>query len=91
MARDAQAAALNAPALKNTPLADKPLTKASCVENLLRHEAGASLDEIGQATGWQPHTCRAFLTGLRKKGRSLERCKREDGATIYMAAMAASV
>lgn len=29
---------------------------------------GASLDELAGATGWLPHTTRAALTGLRKKG-----------------------
>lgn len=61
----------------------KPQTKASLVEGLLLHDVGASLADLGQATGWLPHTCRAFLTGLRKKGRHLERAKREDGVTIY--------
>lgn len=61
----------------------KQQTKASLVEGLLRQDAGASLADLCQATGWLPHTCRAFLTGLRKKGRELERDKREDSTTIY--------
>lgn len=69
----------------------KPQTKASLVEGLLLHDVGASLADLGQATGWLPHTCRAFLTGLRKKGRHLERAKREDGVTIYKLAPIAAV
>lgn len=69
----------------------KPQTKASLVEGLLLDDAGASLADLGQATGWLPHTCRAFLTGLRKKGRHLERGKREDGVTIYKLAPIAAV
>ena len=61
----------------------KQQTKASLVEGMLQQDAGASLADLCQATGWLPHTCRAFLTGLRKKGRELERNKREDGTTIY--------
>ncbi len=61
----------------------KPQTKVSLVVGLLQQDAGASLADLCQATGWLPHTCRAFLTGLRKKGRGLERDKREDGTTIY--------
>lgn len=64
----------------------KPLaapSKASIVEQLLAKAAGASIAEIGAATGWQPHSCRAFLTGLKKKGRVIERSKRKDGTTIY--------
>lgn len=61
----------------------KPQTKARLVEGLLLKEAGASLADLSRATGWLPHTCRAFLTGLRKKGRHLERAKRQNGVTIY--------
>jgi hypothetical protein len=35
-----------------------------------------------EATGWLPHTTRAALTGLRKKGHVLEKSKRDD-ATCY--------
>lgn len=82
MAREPQAIAI---------LAIKPQTKASLVEGLLLQDAGASLADLSQATGWLPHTCRAFLTGLRKKGRHLERAKREDGVTIYKLALSAAV
>ena len=58
-------------------------SKASIVEQLPNNAAGASIAEIGDATGWQPHSCRAFLTGLKKKGRVIERSKRKDGVTIY--------
>jgi len=61
----------------------KQATKSAQVEALLTRAAGASLDELCHATGWLPHTCRAFLTGLRKKGRTLDRSKREDDMTIY--------
>ncbi len=69
----------------------KPQTKASLVEGLLLQDVGASLGDLSQATGWLPHTCRAFLSGLRKKGRHLERAKREDGVTIYKLASVAAV
>lgn len=82
MAREAKPEAASAP-----PTA-KPQSKAALVEDLLQRSDGASLDDLCQATGWLTHTCRAFLTGLRKKGRALDRSKREDGVTIYrMAAM----
>lgn len=58
-------------------------SKASIVEQLLAKAAGASIADIGAATGWQPHSCRAFLTGLKKKGRVIERSKRKDGTTTY--------
>lgn len=69
--------------LAPAPAKSKPQTKASLVEGLLQQDQGASLADLCQSTGWLPHTCRAFLSGLRKKGRELVRNKREDGATIY--------
>ncbi len=58
-------------------------TKASVVEEMLNRNGGASLDELCQATDWQPHTCRAFLTGLRKKRHAIERAKGADGVTRW--------
>jgi hypothetical protein len=63
--------------------APKPKTKAAQVELMLQCTNGVTLDELCEATGWQAHTCRAFLTGQRKKGRELIRSKREDDKTSY--------
>lgn len=63
--------------------APKPKTKAALVELMLQRGDEATLDELCQATGWQAHTCRAFLTGQRKKGREIIRSNREDGKTSY--------
>ena len=69
----------------DTPIQEKAnkLTKAGIVGKLLRRPRGASLGDITAATGWQAHSIRAFLTGLRKKGVNLEREQRTDGATRY--------
>jgi hypothetical protein len=61
-------------------------TKASVVEALLTREGGASLEAMSEATGWQAHTCRAFLTGMRKKGREPIRASDKDGKSIYLIA-----
>ena len=58
-------------------------TKASMLEDLLASNDGATLDAMCVATGWLPHTWRAFLTGLRKKGQAIERVKREEGTSVY--------
>ena len=50
-------------------------TKASVVLALLRREEGAALQDMVDATGWLPHTTRAFLAGLRKKGYVIARDK----------------
>ncbi|MBA3512290.1 DUF3489 domain-containing protein [Sphingomonas sp.] len=60
----------------------KPRTKSATVNRLLSREKGATLDEIAKATEWKPHSCRAFLTGMRKKARVM-RQERPDGATSY--------
>ena len=48
-------------------------TKISNVANLLGRKNGASVREMIEATGWQKHTVRAALTGLKKKGHGIER------------------
>lgn len=64
------------------PKLPKP-TKSAIVSKLLSRPRGASLGDITAATGWQAHSIRAFLTGLRKKGIVLEREPRRDGTTGY--------
>lgn len=57
-------------------------TKQDRILELLRRGQGATLDELTGATGWLPHTTRAALTGLRKKGMKIEKAKRHD-VTCY--------
>lgn len=56
--------------------------KIDMVLDLLRREQGATLADLVDATGWLPHTTRAALTGLRKKGHVLDKATR-DGVTCY--------
>jgi hypothetical protein len=49
------------------------------VVELLSRESGATLAEL---TGWLPHTTRAALTGLRKKGHKVAKAKRGE-VTCY--------
>ena len=56
----------------------KPETKTNLVLKLLRRSQGAVLSELVETTGWLPHTTRAALTGLRKKGYVLEKTRRGD-------------
>lgn len=51
-------------------------TKSASLMALLQRGEGATLAEMIAATGWLPHTTRAALTGLRKKGHSLEKSNR---------------
>ena len=79
-------AAVNGAAMSASPTtavtASKKPTKAAAVLALLTRPGGATLPELIDATGWLPHTTRAALTGLRKKGHDIARSKR-DGATCY--------
>ena len=59
------------------------VTKARIVLDLLQCSEGCSLDDLVTATGWQPHTVRAVLTGLRKKGHQLTSWKPEAGSRIH--------
>ena len=62
-------------------------SKQAMVIEMLGRERGATLDDLVAATGWLPHTTRAALTGLRKKGHHLVKDKEERG-TVYRTAMA---
>lgn len=54
--------------------------------NLLQRLQGATLAELVEATGWQPHSTRAVLTGLRKKGHGIVRGKRGEVTCYSLAA-----
>lgn len=49
----------------------KPPSKIEQVIALLGRPIGATLNEMVATTGWQSHTTRAALTGLKKKGHAL--------------------
>jgi hypothetical protein len=46
-------------------------TKLAKAIEMLRATEGATVAELSQAMGWLPHTTRAVLTGLRKRGYAL--------------------
>jgi Protein of unknown function (DUF3489) len=58
-------------------------TKLSRVLELLQRDCGATLEELIAATDWLPHTTRAALTGLRKRGCAvtIDRHDKERGST----------
>ncbi len=84
----AKAPAATAPALPSPPTTEPRPNKINAVIVLLARNDGATLPELIEATGWLPHTTRAALTGLRKKGHDIARSKR-DGATCYRIVVAA--
>ena len=42
-------------------------TKQQQVLDLLRRPEGATVAQVAEATGWQPHTVRGFFAGLKKR------------------------
>jgi uncharacterized protein DUF3489 len=69
----------SSPSVDNHP---REGSKLASVIGLLARPDGAGLDELIAATEWLPHTARAALTGLRKRGYAIER-RRVDGKTRY--------
>ncbi|MGB7976221.1 MAG: DUF3489 domain-containing protein [Roseiarcus sp.] len=55
---------------------------ALVIEHLQRAD-GATLVDLTQATGWLPHTTRAALTGLRKRGYAVIRERVGAGDSVY--------
>lgn len=68
------------------PTTDVPKrpSKQQLLADLLIRDNGATLNEMVSATGWLPHTTRAALTGLKKKGYCISSDK-VDGVRTYRA------
>jgi hypothetical protein len=73
---------------RSQTLSPRDGTKLAQVVCLLRRDGGATLAELAAATGWLPHTTRAALTGLRKRGYelALDRTDKERGSTYRIGA-----
>lgn len=67
----------------NVAAAPRPGSKQALLIELLSCNKGATLDRLVEATGWLPHTTRAALTGLRKKGFAIERSRGEGESSVY--------
>lgn len=58
---------------------ETPKSKKDQLVDLLRTKAGASVKQISESLGWQPHTVRAALTGLRKANVAVEKMPAREG------------
>lgn len=58
-------------------------SKQNQIVELLSQDGGASIDLLMAAMNWLPHTVRAALSGLRKKGHAISRDRSDDGRSIY--------
>jgi hypothetical protein len=63
-------------------------SKKAIVLELIRRADGASLKEIMEATAWQAHSVRGFISGSlgKKMGLTVESFKRTDGERAYRTA-----
>ncbi len=64
----------------SAPRADSKLDR---LLGLLSAKDGTTMLQMIAATGWQSHTVRAAMTGLRKRGYAIERHKSGEGETVY--------
>jgi hypothetical protein len=51
----------------------RPESKTALIQKLLSRKNGADVIALQSATGWQPHSVRSALSGLRKAGYTIER------------------
>jgi hypothetical protein len=73
-------AAASAQSERSTP---RQGSKLSTLIDLLGRKRGAGIEELASVTGWLPHTTRAALTGLRKRGYTVERERSQKGRSVY--------
>lgn len=89
MAREPKASVAPASAEADaTPTPTKRESKADLVLGLVQRPEGATIDQLVAATGWLPHTTRAALTGLKKKGHVVTSEKLEGQGRVYRVAAA---
>ena len=70
---------------ENPPTAGLPRSgsKQALIVAMLTKDKGATLAALVEATGWLPHTTRAAMTGLRKRGFAIERTRHEKLGSLY--------
>jgi len=89
MAREPQAASAPEAAAEvpgSARALPKPASKANLVLELLQRPEGATITQLADATGWLPHTTRAALTGLKKKGHTVTSTKAAGEDRVYRGA-----
>lgn len=83
----AKAASSRASKTRSSARSARP-SKKGAILALLQRPKGAAINDLIEATGWQVHSVRAALTGLRKEGKELLRDKDAAGVTHYRLAVA---
>ena len=65
------------------PFAPRAETKSAELLDRLQSPKGATLTALSKDFGWQPHTVRASITGLRKRGYAIRRSTDDKGRSLY--------
>ena len=71
------------PSVTARSIAYREGSKSALVVKMLSEKHGVTLQAMEDATGWLPHTMRAALTGLRKKGFVLARDRQPGKHSVY--------
>lgn len=60
-------------------------SKKATILAMLRSQTGATLPQIMEATGWQPHTVRGFISGAigKQLGLAVQSTRTEKGERLY--------
>ena len=59
-------------------------SKQALLVEMISKPEGATIEALINATGWLPHTTRAALTGLRKRGFAIQRITQQGAPSLYM-------
>lgn len=70
-------------ARSNARPAFRPGTKQALLIDLLRRPEAVTITEVQESTGWQPHTARAAITGLKKTSLRVSSAMRGDQTRAY--------
>ena len=66
------------------PKPSVPTNKLDLLVDLMRAKAGATIDQLTKATGWQKHSVRGAISGaLKKNGGFKVISERIDGVRVY--------
>ena len=80
-----EALGLKPPVVEPRTVRTRETSKQVNVINMLKRAEGATIDQICEATGWQPHTVRGAMAGALKKklGLDIQSSKESGGARTY--------
>ena len=80
-----EALGLKPPVVEPRTVRTRETSKQANVINMLKRAEGATIDQICEATGWQPHTVRGAMAGALKKklGLDIQSSKESGGARTY--------